>query len=65
MLLGSFDHYIRCSGSWSGLAARRASIVSFSFSSGITSSGLVGRPMAIPKYVLARECIQRVSDSEH
>lgn len=29
---------------------RRASIVSFCFSSGVTLSGLVGRPMAIPKY---------------
>jgi hypothetical protein len=42
---------------------RRASRASFSFSSGVTLSGLVGRPMAIPEYALARRIIRWISDS--
>ena len=44
---------------------RPAIMVSFSFSSGVTLSGLVGRPMAIRKYVPAREIIQHISNSGH
>ena len=42
---------------------RRASMDSFSFSSGVTLSGLVGRPMAIPKYARAGPVFQLISDS--
>jgi hypothetical protein len=42
---------------------RRDSIASFSLSSELNLSGLVGRPMAIPKYVPRRTIIQRISDS--
>jgi len=44
---------------------RRASMVNFSFSSGVTLSGLVGRPRAIPKYASAGSLIQLISDSGH
>ena len=44
---------------------RRASIDSFSFSSEVTLSGLVGRPIAIPKYASVSFVIQRICDSGH
>jgi hypothetical protein len=44
---------------------RRASIANFSFSSAVTLSGLVGRPVAIPKYAPGRFIIQRIYDSQH
>jgi hypothetical protein len=42
---------------------RRDSIASFSLSSELTLSGLVGRPMAIAKYAPSPIIIQRIYDS--
>src|SRR5579885_484621 len=42
---------------------RRANMESFDFSSGVTLSGFVGRPMAIPEYAPGGALLQRISDS--
>jgi hypothetical protein len=44
---------------------RRANIVSFTFSSAVTFSGFVGRPMAMPEHASIRVIIQAISNSGH
>ena len=44
---------------------RRANIESFSLSSAVTSSGLVGRPIPMPQYEGIASIIQLIYDSQH
>jgi hypothetical protein len=54
----------RMATAWEDLG-RRDNIASFSLSSELTLSGLVGRPMAIAQYAPGHLLIQRISDSSH
>ena len=59
MHLWSFDHNIRCSGSWSGACGPPRQHCQFWR---VTLSGLAGRPMAIHKYVRRGE---RAAERRH
>src|SRR5947208_8959351 len=54
----------RIASAWADFG-RRASIASFSFSSGVTFSGLVGRPMATLEYAAISVLFQCFSNSKH
>src|SRR5436305_38582 len=54
----------RIASAWADFG-RRASIASFSFSSGVTFSGLVGRPMATFEYAAISVLFQCFSNSGH